>query len=481
MFVESAESLATAVALDSKKIAARMMMIHMRQHACMWDGFEASCKEMIQHALELPEDGSTHSEGAVFTLTAVEHPPEVMKLVAKQVAMTQAAGIAPMPERQMTWTRDGAQKLHIGLVSNDFYNHATAVLLVNVLENLDRSKLEITLYSHGQVDNSQLSHRLIKSCDRFIDMTAISTFQMAQQIYKDKVDILLDLKGHTNGNRMSLFAYRSAPIQVTYLGFPGTTGAPYMDYIIGDQWVTPLDDAPYYSECIAQLPNSYQPNDSTREHPVAETRAQWGLPAHAKVLGCFNQAFKLTPETFHVWMSILQKVPDAVLWMLYDNEQATRNICIESRKYGIDPERIYFTPKKEQTRHLGRLPVADLILDNWPCNAHTTASDALWMGVPIVTVTGQSFASRVAGSLLHAVSLDELICKTPQDYENKVIELLNNPSKLQSIRQHLQDGRAHFPLFDSVRYARNFQQLLMRMADRAVRGQKPAALPVQPD
>lgn len=475
LYQESAESFLTAHTLDPQRFAAQLMVLHMRQFACQWEGFEASRIGIVEAMAQLEQAEPAKAEGAVWSLTAIEHPPLLFKKATAQVAAKLARGVTPLPTH--TLPAADARPLRIGYVSSDFHNHATALLMIEALEARNRDRFDVTLYSHGVDDGSAMRRRVESACERFVDMRAMSPEQMARAIHADGIDILVDLKGHTFGNRMGVFAWRPAPVQVAWLGFPGTCGADYVDYVIGDRWVTPLEHAAHYSEHIAQMPHSYQPNDSRRARPEPSTRARCGLPEDALVLGCFNQSFKIGPETFASWMRILQAVPKALLWLLQDNAQAAHNLRREAAARGIDPQRLVFAPRVSVASHLARLPVADFMLDNWPCNAHTTASDALWMGVPLVTLSGEIFASRVAGSLLHGVGLGELVCRDPAEYEATAIALANDPSRLHALRAHLAQGREGFPLFDGRRFAADLEHLYERMAERARAGLAPAALP----
>ena len=471
LYQESAESFLTAWTLEPQRFTAQIMVLHMRQHACQWQGFDAACEGLAQSLARLARaqaDDAARGEGAVWALAAIPHPPVLFKAAARQVAWKSARGARPLPRRAMP--ARGERRIRVGYVSADFHNHATALLFVETLERRNTAAFEVTLYSHSPNDGSPVEQRIRAACERFVDMRAMSAQQMARQIHADGVDILIDLKGQTFGNRLGVFAYRPAPIQATFLGFPGTSGADYIDYVIGDRWVTPLEHAEHYTEKIAQLPNSYQPNDSQRRRlppgTAAGTRAHWGLPDDAPVMGNFNQSFKLSPQTFDAWARIVKAVPGSVLWLLEDNPQATHNLQLAAAERGVDPARLFFAPRVPVDVHLARLPVADFMLDNWPCNAHTTASDALWMGVPMVTLMGDSFASRVAGSLLHAVGLGELACTTVDDYEAAAIALLNDAARLRALRQHLDDGRASFPLFDGARFAVDLEALFERMVER---------------
>lgn len=477
LYEESAECFLTALALDPKRIAARLMALHMHQHACHWQGFEAARLGIVEALADDSDQAGSLSEGGVFTLVAIEHPPALFRRAAAQVAMRHPQASAPLPQRDITL--QPGQRVRLGYVSNDFHNHATALLLVESLEQRDRSRYEVTLYSHSKDDGSAMQRRIRAACEHFVDITTMSDAEAARRIQGDGIDVLVDLKGHTLGNRIGIFAWRPAPLQVAFLGFPGTSGADYIDYLIGDRQVTPLDHAAHYSERIAQMPGSYQPNDSHRARPAPWTRAQAGLPQAAPVLGAFNQAFKLTPETWNVWMNILKAVPNSVLWLLEDNAQATRNLRREAEQRGVSAERLVFAPRLPYQQNLARLPLADLMLDNWPCNAHTTAGDMLWMGVPMLTLQGEAFAARVAGSLLQAMGLPELVVHTPEAYQQRAIGLLQEPQRLASLREHLARAPDTSSLFDGAQHARALEALYERMVARALAGEPPAALPAE--
>lgn len=470
----AAESFLTTIALQPSRLSARLMAIHMRQYACDWRDFEASCAEAITAMQQLDPSKGEAGEGATFALLGMPHPPELFKFVAQQAALFHIGHITPMPPQKRP--RDAAGRLRVGYLSCDFHNHATTQLFVEALERRNTRDFEVTLYSYGKDDDSAMQHRVRTACEHFVDMRTMDHRAMAQRIHDDGIDVLVELKGHTQGSRLPVLAYRPAPVQVSFLGFPATTGMRCIDYFIGDAVTTPLSHAAQYTECIAQMPHCYQPNDSHRARPAPSDRLQWGLPAEALVLGCFNQSFKLTPETFGVWIRILQAVPRAVLWLLYDNPQATANLRREAAQHGIAPERLIFAPRAGVSDHLARLPLADLMLDNWPCNAHTTASDALWMGVPLATVIGESFASRVAASLLTTVGLDNLVFTSAAAYEAGVIALLQQPAQLQAMRAQLERGHSTTPLFDGGLFARDLESLYRRMVERSRAGLAPEAL-----
>jgi predicted O-linked N-acetylglucosamine transferase (SPINDLY family) len=318
------------------------------------------------------------------------------------------------------------------------------------------------------------------SADAFVEVHDLHDVAVADRARALEIDIAIDLKGVTHGARPGIFAARAAPLQVNYLGYPGSLGLPWWDYLVADAAVVPADAYGQYSEKIASLPHSYQPNDRARVHPdETPARAALGLPPHAVVLACFNAHYKIGPEVFACWMAILRQVPNAVLWLLQGHPQAQANLQAAARSAGIDPCRLVFAPQLPQAAHLARLPQADFMLDTWPCNAHTTASDALWMGVPVWTLVGRSFAARVAASLLQAAGLPEWMCSTQADYVQGAIDLALCPPRVQTARLRLAQTRWQSPLFDTVRYTRSLEAAFKAMAERQRAGLAPAHFQVQ--
>jgi len=322
-----------------------------------------------------------------------------------------------------------------------------------------------------------MRRRIEAACEHFVDLRGTSDGEIAQRIRDDGCDLLIDLKGYTRGHRIGVFAWRPAPVTATFLGFPGSTGTDCIDYLIGDPVVTPLSHADGYSEHLAQMPVCYQPNDRQRALPAAPTRAEAGLPDNAFVMAGFNQPYKISSQVFDVWCVLLDALPHAVLWLLDWNAQSRDNLEREAAARGVAPGRIVWAPRKRPAEHMARMQLADVFIDTWPCNAHTTASDALWAGVPVVTFTGRTFASRVAASLDHAVGLPELACDDIEHYARTVVELAHDPGRMQRLRQQLVQARQDSALFDSLRFTRDFEALLLRMMQRHVDGLPPAPLP----
>lgn len=371
------------------------------------------------------------------------------------------------------------ERIRIGYLSNDFHQHATCVLMCEVFEHHDRDRFEVFAYSTGRDDGTAMRRRVTQAVEHFVDLQGQPDHQIAQRIADDDLDLLIDLKGYTAGNRMGVLARRPAPLQAAFLGFPGTTGASFIDYIVGDPLVTPLAHAAHFSEHIAQMPLCYQPNDRQRPRPQPMTRAQVGLPEDAVVLCGFNQAYKINPDVLDAWVAVLNDLPEAVLWLLDWHGQAKPHLLEELAQRGIGAGRVFWAPRWDLGQHISRVRLADLFIDTWPCNAHTTASDALWAGVPVVTLMGQTFASRVAGSLLNAVGLPELICTDVHQYRHTIVELARDPQRRQAMRDRLDQAREDSPLFDSARFTRDYEGLLVRMIERQRAGLPADALPAQ--
>jgi predicted O-linked N-acetylglucosamine transferase (SPINDLY family) len=359
-------------------------------------------------------------------------------------------------------------------VSSDFYAHATAYLIAELIERHDRDRFEIHGYSYGPDSGGAMRARLVSAFDRFTDIDALSHRDAAARIRADDIDILVDLKGHTHRARPKILAFRPAPVHVNYLGFPGTMGAPFIDYIVADDFIVPRDRQTLYAEKLAYLPGCYQPNDTRREIAAAPSRAACGLPAQGFVFCSFNNSFKITPAFFAIWMRLLRQVPGSVLWLLESNVLVRRNLSAAAVAAGIDPERLVFAPLLPHGQHLARHRHADLFLDTLPCNAHTTASDALWAGLPVLTCVGETFAGRVAGSIVRAAGLSELVASSSRDYEALALALAREPARLADIRSRLGAGRANLPLFDTAKRTHDLEALYARMAEIWRSGQ-PAA------
>ena len=358
-------------------------------------------------------------------------------------------------------------RIRIGYYSADFHNHATSYLMAELFELNDKNKFELIAFSFGPDKQDEMRSRVSQAFDRFIDVTSISDKAVAQLSRELGIDIAVDLKGVTHDNRLGIFSYKAAPIQVSYLGYPGTLGADYIDYLIADKTLIPKESQEHYSEKIVYLPNSYQVNDRHRTiAPTQFTKQELGLPQDAFVFCCFNNNFKITPDVFDTWVRILRAVDKSVLWLLEDNQTAATNLRKEASLRGLDPARLVFAKRMDLPEHLARHKAADLFLDTFYCNAHTTSSDALWAGLPVLTRMAESFASRVSASLLSAIGLPELITQTPEDYEALAIELATYPGKLQSIKDKLAANRLTTPLFDTALFTQHLEAAYEKMYER---------------
>ncbi|HET9160523.1 MAG TPA: tetratricopeptide repeat protein [Caulobacteraceae bacterium] len=371
------------------------------------------------------------------------------------------------------------ERLRVGYLSSDFFSHATAWLAAGVFERHDRARFETYAFSiSGPRDEMQA--RLRGAFDHFIDCERLDEEAIAAAIREREIDILVDLKGFTAGARTGVLRHRPAPVQVQWLGYPGTMGAPYIDYIIGDAEVIPKGDERFFTEAVVRLPDSYQPNDPERPIGAAPNRTEAGLPNEAFVFCCFNASYKILPPLFDLWMSLLRDIEDSVLWLLDDNALASANLRRKAQARGIDPSRLIFAPRMAQAEHLARIGLADLVLDTLPYGAHTTASDALWAGAPVLTCRGQAFAGRVGASLLKAVGLPELITASLEDYHAQALSLARDRKRLSSLRDRLAANRMAAPLFDADRFTRHLEQALNAMHQRRRDNRAPAGFDVEP-
>jgi predicted O-linked N-acetylglucosamine transferase (SPINDLY family) len=366
------------------------------------------------------------------------------------------------------------QKIRIGYLCGEFRKQATSILMARVWELHDKSKFELFAFDNGWDDSSIYRQRINTAFTRIIDISKLSDLDAAELIKSFEIDILINLNGFFGLPRQKVFSYKPAPIQVNYLGFPGTTGAKYMDYIIADKAVIPKSSKEFYSEKVAYLPHTYQANDNQREiSNKVFTRAEQGLPENAFVFSCFNNNYKIIPAVFDSWSAILRGVESSVLWLIKDNPWVEENLKKEAEKRGVDPKRIIFADRIELPEHLARHSLADLFLDTWPYNAHTTASDALWAGLPVLTMVGNTFPGRVASSLLRAIDLSELITPNPNEYENLAIDLAKNPKRLQVIKEKLIKNRHNSPLFDSALFTKDLETAYTKMYEKFQLGMAP--------
>lgn len=359
----------------------------------------------------------------------------------------------------------GHQKIRIGYLSSDLCQHPVAMLMVELFELHDRSQFEVYCYCWTKEDGSALRQRVIGAVDHFMRIDGMTDAAAAQLIREHEIDVLVDLHGQTLGARPEILAARPAPIQITYLGLVATTAFPFIDYVIADRFVIPEEYAAYYTEKPLYMPDIYQVSDRKRTIAPAPSRQACGLPEDGIVFCSFNNNYKYTPEVFDVWMRILARVPGSVLWLLSDNPWAEANLRKEAEQRGIDPQRLIFAPRVFMDHYLARYLIADLFLDTFPYNAGTTANDALWAGLPLITRSGRSFASRMAGALLTAANLPELITWNWEAYEEKAVALAQAPQELRRLRGELAKVRESGVLFDTPRFARNLESHFRKLVD----------------
>ncbi|MBF0379807.1 MAG: tetratricopeptide repeat protein [Magnetococcales bacterium] len=439
------------------------------------------CNEILCHWQNILDDAAAIHQllaqnVATSPFTFLSFPEDdgfLQRHVSKLHVVEQMASILSKPPLIDPGKHTKSFRLRIGYLSADFQNHATAQLLTGVLEAHNHNKFAIYAYSYGNDSQDTYRRRIVSSCDLFRDLSKLSYIDCARQIVDDKVDILIDLKGFTRGCRSEITALRPAPIIVNWLGYPGTLGHPRMaDYLIGDPVVSPPYMSEQFSETLALLPHCYQPNDHNRIISTNPKRQDSGLPVDKFVFCCFNQSYKITPEGFDVWCRLLNAVPNSVLWLLSPGPSAITNLCNEATRRGVNPSRLIFTPILPIAEHLGRLSLADLALDTFPVTSHTTGSDALWAGVPLITRIGNTFVSRVAASLLHSIGLPQLVTKTWEEYFELALELTKNRDRLQSIRNELSENRSTCPLFDTNRFTRDLERIYERMWQDHGQGKK---------
>ena len=476
---EAVECLKTVLALAPDFLEARARLSHELRHVCDWRSLDEDVAA-IATLLQASDNSAAHTT-SVFSLLSLPLPPELHRVAAAREAQARTGQVQPLP-LPVPGLDVAPARWRIGMLSFDFRDHPVSQLLVEVLEHIDRSQFEVYLYSYGPDDATALRQRMVRSADHFVEMRGLSDRQAAQRIREDGVCLMFDLMGFTRGSRPAILAYRPAPVQVGFLGFPASSGAPYIDYLLGDEIVTPLALANLYSEKLAQLPRCFLPNGRWRPLPQGDdrrataSRQACGLPQNAFVMCAFNQAYKILPPVFDAWCAVLGALPHAVLWLQQSNEEMRDNLLREAALRGIDPRRLHFASRVSYEAHFSRLALADVFVDTWPYNGHTTVADALWAGVPVVTLSGNAYASRVAASALDAVGLGELAFMQIDDYVAAIAALGENADLLAGYRRHLEAHRLTAPLFDARGYANDLAALMQRMLQRWQAGLAPEHL-----
>jgi predicted O-linked N-acetylglucosamine transferase (SPINDLY family) len=463
-------ALEKAARIDPAEEDVRALLVSAKMQACDWQGLMEETNALLQDI----RSGAT-----------VSNPFMVLAMPATAAdQLTAAARYAardyPLRSPLYRGERYQHSRVRIAYVSGDFRQHPLAHLMVGVFENHDRNRFDVIGVSYGPDDRSAIRERVATSFESFIDVAGQSDDSVAEYLRNAAVDIAVDLGGFTTGGRPRIFARRPAGIQVSFLGYPGTSGTPYLDYIVADPVVIPPEDRHHYSEKVVTLPDSYFPND--RKRRIAEeipARSAVGLPERAVVFCCFNNSYKITAGMFDIWMKLLRAVDGSVLWLLQSNPTAVENLKREASARGVASERLVFAPYASIDDHLARHRLADIFLDTRHYNAHTTACDALWAGLPVVTLTGETFASRVATSLLHAVGMPEFATSSVEEYERLALDLASNPANVSAAKEKLARNRMSTALFDTARFTRYLEAAYMAMVDRHRRSQGPDHISVQ--
>lgn len=468
---EARASYGRAVALNPAFSEAYFARCHAKIMLCDWTDF-ATENERIKAAIE-----KATGPLPAFHLLARLSAAEQLRSARSHVAQT-----CPPSEPLWRGERYAHERIRLAYLSADFRDHPVALLTAGLFEQHERSRFEVVGISFGRDDASPVRGRLKKSFDRFIEVQAMSDEDIARLLREHEIDIAVDLNGFTSGGRPAVFARRPAPVQVNYLGYAGTLGSDHWDYIIADRFVVPDEDRRHFAEKVVQMPHTFMVNDGARK--LAErvpSRPEAGLPETGFVFCCFNNAFKITPDAFDVWMRLLRQVEGSVLWLSNPNANAAGNLRQEAEARGVAAERLIFAPKMALNEdHLARMRLADLFIDTFHFNAHATAADALWAGVPVLTCSGATFASRVAGSLLGAVGLPELVTHSPQDYAALALRLARDRDALSGVRQTLARNRDRLALFDTKRFARHLEAAYIRMWELAQAGARPQAFALTP-
>jgi predicted O-linked N-acetylglucosamine transferase (SPINDLY family) len=456
-YTDAVFSYAKAVALDPQLPYASGTLLYAKMLCCDWSDLNTLCSTVSTQV--------TEKKLAIypFGYQAVCDDEASLWVCAKTVAQDKYP-IQASSFVHPAWPLHS--KIRLGYLCGEFREQATSILMTEVWEHHDKDQFEIFAFDNGWDDASPRRARINQAFDHVIDISRLPDREAAELIHAHQIDILVNLNVFFGRHRNQVFSMRPSPVQVNYLGFPGTMGAPYMDYLIADATVIPPSSQVHYTEKVVYLPGCYQPNDTQRVISTRLfTRQELGLPLEGFVFCCFNNNYKITPTTFDVWMRILQQVPGSVLWLLQDTPESAANLQREAAQRGVDAHRLVFAPRMPNAEHLARHALADLFLDTWPYNAHTTASDALWAGLPLLTLQANTFPGRVASSLLKAVHCDDMVCATVDAYEAKAIHLATHPDALAHARQALVIGKASGTLYDTEHFTQNLEQAFSKMLD----------------
>lgn len=454
-YPEAEKMLALSLGVDPQQANVMTHWVHLRQKQCEWPVYSG-----LEHiSVTTMIDGTS----ALAMLSASDDPAQQLAAARRFVNEKVNAAVAPLTGAHGY----GHSRLRIGYLSSDFCSHAVSILTAELYELHDRSKFEVYAFSWSREDGSPIRARVVKAMDHYIRIDALTDEQAARTIRAHEIDILVDLHGLTLGARPNILAFRPAPVQLTYLGFPGSTALPGVDYVLADEFLITPEMTKDFTEKPLYLPDTFQINDRQRAIAAKPTRASVNLPDDAFVFCSFNNNFKFTPDMFGTWMNILRRVPNSVLWLVADYPEVRENLYRYAEEAGIDRNRLIFNSRAVPAEYLARYQLADLFLDTFPFNAGTTASDALWAGLPLLTCAGKTFSSRMAGSLLRAVDLPQLITYNFADYEEKAVALANDPNRIASMKRQLVANRMTCALFDTPRFVRNLETVLQQVAKPA--------------
>ena len=469
-FTEAMENCKRALAIQPDFPNSLGYWLHDMLNACAWDDLDLA-RGRVLAAIEADRPAADPFVVLAMPATAAQQ----QRCARRHGRDRLPAGLTPFWQGE----RHARERLRIGYFSADFHNHATAHLIAELFERHDRARFEVIGFSYGPQRRDAWRRRIENGVDRLVECAPLSDREIAALARRLEIDIAVDLKGYTRDARPGIFALRPAPIQVNYLGYPGTMGTACMDYIIADHTVIQASDEAAYDEKVVYLPHCYQANDTTK--PIStqpSSRAEHGLPEHGFVYCCFNNNYKISPEVFDIWMRVLAANPTSVLWLFESNPVAADNLRREAAKRGVAPTRLVFAARRELADHLARHRLADLFLDTFYYNAHTTASDALWAGLPVLTRIGDTFASRVAASLSRALDLPELIARTDAEYESLALSLASEPARLAEIRTKLIRHRETRPPFDARAFGADIETAYLAMWERHCAGLPPARIVV---
>ncbi len=460
-----------ALALDPDLPYVEGNRLHAKQHMCDWRDLDAE----TAHLLAAVRNDKPASE-PFFILPVASTPADQLQCARRHAAENWPPAPAPLWRGEI-YAHD---RIRVAYLSSDLRDHAVAYLTAGMFEHHDRSRFEVTGISFGADQDSAMGRRIGAAFEHFVDARSASDQEIATLLRQREIDIAVDLNGFTRDGRTGIFARRPTPLALNYLGYSGTLGVDYVDYIMADSTVVPAEHFQFYSEQVVWLPDCFMSNDDRRA--IAERtppRQELQLPATGFVFCCFNQTYKFNPPTFDVWMRLLRQIDGSVLWLREGNADARRNLRAETERRGVAPDRLVFAPPVASVAdHLARQRQADLFLDTLPYNAHATASDALWAGVPVLTCLGSTFAGRVAASLVKAVGLPELATASLEEYEALALALARDPARLASLRKRLADNRHATPLFDTARFTRHIEAAYTTMWRRYVNGEPPASFAV---